>query len=130
MGAAETPNILSYAGPNSLIAPHRMYASALWFASVPMFVGLGALIGFALSGWDVFALIGLMTLFLGNISVLTAVVLLVIYAHRSKHDANVPPDIRRHRIGNVIGLMIANYPLALICFAAGMALMEYRHSSF
>jgi hypothetical protein len=104
----------------------RFLRWALWCALTPMIAGVSVLVAYAITFEGFFQVAGLLVILGGLVLIMVGAVSLVRAAARMRSDAI--ESMRKKRMWwrwwTRLGLLLANFPLALACILAGTALED------
>ena len=127
---ASHPAILAYSIQQPRQPIEWLYRLGFLTGIGPICAGPAELMLFAMTHREEFVIAGLITLLAGGVTVCVGILLVLIYVWQVKHfqtDRTSPQRINSlDRASKVMILLLANFPVAILCTILGITLMS-RH---
>jgi|GEM_PF-3455731 len=125
----QSPPPLTYSTVKERHAPIALYYLAMICGIVPLVSGMICLLGYWLTQWEQFAIVGLFDLVLGGGTVLIGFIFSAIYFRLAKR-ATVEQSQSVKRAHKAQWILFANIPAAVLCTAGGIWLTSHPIVTF
>ncbi len=114
-GNSSEPQVISYATPSDEVRSRTLLKIARWAGWIPLYVGLGSLIGWLISRSDFFMTSGVLALYSGIIGSGVGFVCLIVYYFVNRSGTAARRLELSQEVLGTIALYICDYAAAFLC---------------